>query len=292
MLLRKLSTLLWRSINAWIDHRASSMGAAIAYYTALSLAPLLLIVVAVASLVFGREAAQGAIVAELESMIGADGTHMVQAILSSSKGIGGGILSIAIGSSVLIVGATTVFAELQADLDQIWEVPARQRSGVLKFLRSRLLSFGLVLGVGFLLIVSLIASAAISAVAHLWGGWFGGQQMMLMVINFCVSVAFITVLFALIFKYLPTAAVAWKDVWAGAAFTSILFSVGKSLIGLYLGHSALSSSFGAAGAFVVVIVWIYYAAQIFLLGAEFTFQYAALTRSKASIPAGRVQMTS
>ncbi len=279
---RDFGLLVWRSLNGWVDDRASSMGAAIAYYTALSLAPLLLIVVAIAGVVFGRDAAQGAIVVELQGIVGTDGARTIQSILASSQSLKGGILSIVIGSAVLLVGATTVFAELQADIDLIWHAKPRAGNGVLNFLRARLLSFGLVLGVGFLLIVSLLVSTAISAFSTFWGGWLVGEALLASSVNFVVSFGFITVLFALIFKFLPTAVIGWRDVWIGAAVTSLLFSVGKSAIGLYLGRSAVSSSFGAAGAFVVLIVWIYYAAQIFLLGAEFTYQYALMYGSRSA----------
>lgn len=252
------------------------MGAAIAYYTALSVAPLLLIVIAIAGAVFGRDAAQGAIVAELQDLIGPTGAKGIQLVLANARGVGGGVLSIVTGTVILLLGATTVFGELQTDLDLIWETTATTRNGLLKLLRARLLSFGLLLGVGFLLMVSLLISTAISSASEFFDHVLANQAHILAVVNFFISFAIITVLFALIFKFLPSCPVAWGDVWMGAAVTSLLFSAGKYLIGLYLGRSSVSSSFGAAGAFVVVIVWTYYAAQIFLFGAEFTFQYACL----------------
>lgn len=272
--LRDFWNLLRASVEAWSDDRASSMGAAIAYYTALSLAPLLLIVIAVAGIVFGREAAQGALFGQLTGLIGPDGAQAIQAILAGSKSIGGGIASIVVGAVVLLVGSTTVFVELQNDLDRIWRAEPPQGNGLANFVLTRLLSFGLLLGVGFLLIVSLLANVAITALGTLWGEWLGGAESLVQLLNFVVGIAIITVLFAVIFKFLPRTRIAWRDVWTGAAVTSLLFSIGKFAIGLYIGRSAISSSFGAAGAFVVLIVWIYYAAQVFLLGAEFTYQYA------------------
>lgn len=278
---RRFWPVLKLAVNGWVDHRASSMGAAIAYYTALSLAPLLLIVISVAGLVFGRDAAQGALVTQLQELIGADGAHAVQTVLASAKDIGGSLVSIAVGVVVLTIGATTVFAELQADLDRIWDTPTPPGNGLWNWVRTRLLSIGMVLGVGFLLMVSLLLSAAVAAIGKFWGDALGARETIAQALNFAVGFCIITALFAAIFKFLPSRRIAWRDVWTGAAVTSLLFAVGKSLIGLYLGKAAVSSSFGAAGAFVVLIVWIYYAAQIFLLGAEFTHQYARLHGSLA-----------
>lgn len=269
---RQCTALAQQAVKGWLDDGASSMGAAIAYYTVLSLAPLLLIVIAVAGLVFGQDAAQGALFAQFHELLGAQGAQAIQAVLVSSQGIGDGLLSIALGVTMLIVGATTVFAELQADLDRIWRVP--RRGGWRGLLMGRLLSFGLIVGVGFLLIVSLVASAAIAALGSFWNHWLAGAELLLQLLNFALGFAVITALFALIYKLLPSARIAWSDVWIGAAVTSLLFSVGRFLIGLYIGKAAVASSFGAAGTLVVVIVWVYYSAQIFLLGAEFTYHYA------------------
>ncbi|EIT72215.1 MULTISPECIES: YihY/virulence factor BrkB family protein [Hydrocarboniphaga] len=260
--------------EGWVDDNASSMGAAIAYYTMLSLAPLLLIVITTAGLIFGEEAARGALFGELAELVGDNGAQAIQAILISSSELGSGLISILIGLVTLFIGATTVFAELQSDLDRIWKAPVPKHGGVLGFLRKRLLSFGMILGIGFMLIVSLVASAAIAAVGTLWNQWLMGTETLLQVLNFFVGFAVITGLFALIYKLLPSVPIAWSDVGIGAAVTSLLFSAGKFLIGLYLGKAAISSSFGAAGTLVVVIVWVYYSAQIFLFGAEFTYHFA------------------
>lgn len=270
---REIGNLAKRSLKGWIDDGASSMGAAIAYYTVLSLAPLLLIVITVAGLIFGEDAARGALLDELAGLVGQQGAEAVQAVLASSNQLGEGLASILLGAVMLFIGATTVFAELQSDLDRIWRAkPAA--SGLRSMLRTRLVSLGLILSVGFLLTVSLVASAAISALGAIWDQWLGGTEVLLQLLNFALGFAIITVLFALIYRLLPSVAIEWDDVWIGAAVTSMLFSVGKFLIGLYLGKASIASSFGAAGTLVVVIVWVYYSAQIFLLGAEFTYHYA------------------
>ncbi len=274
------------TLNGWVDDKASTMGAAIAYYTMFSLAPLLLMVITIAGLIFGDEAARGALFGQLAGLVGKNGAEAIQAILSSSSSLSGGLVSIAVSVVTLFIGATSVFAELQADLDHIWKVEKPVATGVRGFVRTRLLSFGVILGVGFLLIVSLVASAAIAAVGLIWDHWLGGTETLLQALNFVVGFGVITTLFALIYKLLPSVRLAWSDVWIGAAATSLLFSIGKFLIGLYLGKAAISSSFGAAGTLVVVIVWVYYSAQIFLFGAEFTHCYATQHGSrKAAVPA-------
>lgn len=270
----ELRTLIRQSINGWIEDRAPSMGAALAYYTAFSLAPLLLIVIAVAGLVFGEDAARGAILDELSELVGADGAAAIQAMLAGLDGKKEGIFAAVVSAVTLFIGATTAFVELQSDLDRIWKVETRTAGGVWGFLRTRLLSFGMVLGIGFLLLVSLVISAFVSTLEKFWGGWFVGVELLLQASNFLVSFGVITVLFAMIYKILPSVDIEWDDVWIGALVTSLLFSVGKFLIGLYIGKSAVSSSLGASGTFVVLLLWLYYSTQIFLLGAEFTYAYA------------------
>lgn len=279
---RMLWTLAKQSVTAWIDDRASSMGAAIAFYTVFSLAPLLLISIAIAGLVFGEEAARNAIVEQLGGMVGDTGAAGIQTVLEAARDPEGGVIATVVSTLTLIVGATTVFAELQTDLDIVWKVPPdKQKTGISGLVRARLLSLGIVLGVGFLLIVSLILNAALAALGEWWGGWFGNWELTLQAVNFLVSFVVITGLFAMIFKILPSVPIAWDDVWIGAAVTSLLFSIGKFLIGLYIGKSALASGFGAAGTFIVVIVWVYYSSLVFLLGAEFTHVYAHGAGSKA-----------
>lgn len=282
----------WRLVKeaaaAWMEDRAPSMGAALSYYTVFSIAPLLLIVIAVAGLVFGTEAAQGAIVAQLQGLLGDGGARTIQELLRSVSEPKEGVAATIVGAVLLLIGATTVFAELQVALDRVWEVPERARpSGLWGFLRARLLSFGMILGIGFLLLVSLVISAAISALGNWWGPLFGGWETLAHVVNFAASFALVTVMFALIYRFMPDVRIEWHDVWIGAAVTALLFTIGKTLIGLYIGKSSVASGFGAAGSLAVLLLWVYYSAQIFLLGAEFTWVYAHSYGSQQAQPAKR-----
>ncbi|HSU20972.1 YihY/virulence factor BrkB family protein [Comamonadaceae bacterium OTU4NAUVB1] len=264
-----------KAVMAWIDDLAPSMGAAISYYTMFSLAPLLVIVIAVAGAIFGREAVQGEIVTQLQGLIGREGAVAVQGLIKSADEPAKGLIASLISIAVLIVGATTVFGELQSSLDRIWHVPEREKpSGVWGLLRARVLSFGLILGLAFLLMVSLLVSASVAAFGGWAGGLLPGWELLLLGLNTVVSIGITTVLFAMIFKLMPTVRIEWHDVWIGAIVTAVLFEVGKTLIGLYLGKSGVNESFAAAGSLVVLLAWVYYAAQIFLLGAEFTKVYA------------------
>jgi membrane protein len=265
--------LIKMSVVSWRKDHASSMGAALAYYTLFSIAPVLIIVIAVAGFFFGAEAARGEIVAQLRGLLGEDGATAVQGLLESASDREEGLFATISSIALLLLGATTVFAELQSDLDRIWRAEAKPINGLWAFLRARLLSFGLVLVLAFLLLVSLVLSAALAALGNWWGGWFEGWAVLLEIINFVVSFAITTGLFAVIYKLLPRTKIAWHDVWIGAAVTALLFAVGKFLIGLYIGRSGVASGFGAAGSFVVLLVWVYYSTQIFLLGAEFTWVY-------------------
>lgn len=268
-------SLAKKSVSAWVDDYAPSMGAAIAYYTVFSIAPLLIIVIAVAGMVWGQEAVEGRIVGQLAGLLGHDAAAGMQGLLRAANHPAQGVLATAISIGVLVLGATTVFAELQSALDRIWQVPAAQKkSGILATLRSRLLSFGLVLGLAFLLSISLVVSAAVAAFGSWASGLLPGLEIILQVVNIVISIGITTVLFAMIFKFMPQAKVAWRDVWIGAVVTAVLLEIGKVLIGLYIGKSSVTSSFAAAGSLVVLLVWVYYAAQIFLLGAEFTWVYA------------------
>ncbi len=271
---RRLGRLLRETVSAWVDDRAPSMGAALAYYTMFSIAPLLLIVISVAGLVFGADAARGEITAQLRGLIGEAGAQMVEGLVESADRPAQGLLSTLVGAALLAVGATTVFAELQDALDRIWRAPQRAAGGLWALLRARLLSLGLILGMGFLTMVSLLLSAALSALGKWWGAWFGHWLQLAEWLNQAIAFALVTAMFAMIYKLMPRARVAWADVWLGAAVTALLFTVGKFLIGLYLGRSGLGSVFGAAGSLVVLMVWVYYSAQVFLLGAEFTWAYA------------------
>ena len=271
---RRLGRLLRETVSAWIDDRAPSMGAALAYYTMFSIAPLLLIVISVAGLVFGADAARGEITAQLRGLIGDAGAQLVEGLVESANRPAQGLLSTLAGAMLLVVGATTVFAELQDALDRIWRAPQRAAGGLWALLRARLLSLGLILGIGFLTMVSLLLSAALSALGKWWGSWFGHWLLLAEWLNQLIGLAMVTVMFAMIYKLMPRARVAWADVWLGAAVTALLFTAGKFLIGLYLGRSGLGSVFGAAGSLVAMLAWVYYSAQIFLLGAEFTWAYA------------------
>ena len=269
--LRHLFDLCRRAVMAWIDDFAPSMGAAISYYTVFSLAPLLIIVIAVAGAVFGREAVQGEIVGQLQGLIGREGAIAVQGLIKSASEPAKGLVAGAISIVVLMVGATTVFAELQSALDRIWHVPEKEKpSGLWAILRARVLSFGLILGLAFLLMVSLSISAGISAFGSFASGLLPGWEVLLQVVNMALAVGITTVLFAMIFKFMPSVEIDWKDVWVGAGVTAVLFEIGKFAIGLYLGKSGVNESFAAAGSLVVLLAWGYYAAQIFLRGAEFT----------------------
>ncbi len=286
MHLMSIWDLTRKSVVAWLDDYAPSMGAALAYYTLFSLAPLLIIAIAVAGLFFGQEAARGEIVAQMQQLIGRDGAVAVQSLLKSANAPAKDIFATVVSIVVLVIGATTVFAELQSDLDRIWRVPAPAKvNGIWNLLRSRLLSFGLVLGLGFLLLVSLVISAGIAAFGKWSYGFFEGRAAYLHTLNFGISFAITTLLFAMIFKFMPRARIAWRDVWVGAAVTSLLFEVGKLLIGLYLGTTSVASGFGAAGSLVVLLVWVYFSAQAFLLGAEFTWvcahEYGSMAAQRA-----------
>lgn len=276
------------AVSAWVDDYAPSMGAALSYYTLFSLAPLLIIVIAVAGMVFGQEAAQGEIVAQLRGIMGEDGAVAVEGMLKAAREPVKGVVATIVGIALLLLGATAIFAELQSALDRIWRVPAAQaESGIWHLLRTRLLSFGLVLGLGFMLTVSLVVSATLAALGKWWGGWFAGWDVVLEVLNFAVSLGIFTLLFAMIYKIMPRAMIPWRYVWTGAAVTALLFTIGKVLIGLYLGKSSLASGFGAAGSFVLLIAWVYYSAQIFLFGAEYTWVYANRHGSRVQQPVPR-----
>jgi len=270
------------AVAAWVDDYAPSMGAALAYYTLFSLAPLLLISVSIAGLVFGPEAARGEVFSELRDMIGDEGAAAAQSLLQSLNKPAQGVVGTLVGLATLVIGAASVFGELQNSLDRIWRAPPRRGgAGLWTLIRTRLLSFGMILCVGFLLVVSLVASAAIAALGKRYANAFGGWALVAEALNFALSFAVVTALFAMIYKILPRVRIGWRDVWTGAAVTALLFALGKSLIGLYLGRSGLASGFGAAGSLVVVIVWMYYSAQVFLLGAEFTHVYAHACGSRS-----------
>lgn len=278
-------SLIKKTFSSWVEDYAQSMGAALAYYTLFSISPLLLIVISIAGLVLGEEAARGEIYGQLHDLMGREGAIAVQSLLESVNKPKKGVISTIVGIAVLLVGATSVFGELQSALDRIWRAPGRDKSeGVWALLRSRLLSFGMILGLGFLLMVSLVFHAALSALGKWWGPVFGEWETLAQIVNTVISFAFTTVVFAMIYKFMPRADIHWRDVRIGAAVTALLFTFGKYLIGLYIGKSGVGSGFGAAGSLVVVLVWVYYSAQIFLLGAEFTWVYARSYGSRKGEP--------
>ncbi|HEV7394542.1 MAG TPA: YihY/virulence factor BrkB family protein [Burkholderiales bacterium] len=260
--------------SSWVDDYAQSMGAALAYYTMLSIAPFLLIVISLAGMIFGVEAARGEIAAQLQGLMGREGAEAVQKLLESASKPAESMTAAVAGLVLLLVGATSVFAELQDALDRIWRAPKRSRRGIWSLLRARLLSFGTIAGISFLMMVSLVVSAALAAIGKLWGPRFSDWQSLVAVVNVVFSYVLTTTVFAMIYKVMPRVKVAWRDVFIGATVTALLFTIGKSLIGLYIGRSGLTSGFGAAGSLVMAMVWVYYSAQIFLLGAEFTWAYA------------------
>jgi membrane protein len=272
--LRAMWALVRDVAMGYSEDRAPSMGAALAYYTLFSVAPLLLIVIAVAGAVFGPEAARGEIFAQLRGLLGADGASAVEGLLNSVHRQGQSGWGTAVGAVLLLVGATTVFAELQDALDRVWRTATPRRAGFLNVLRARLVSFGLIVGVGFLLIVSLVMSAALAVLSRWWAPLFGGWPQLLQGADALVSFGLMLVLFAAIFKIVPSARIAWHDVWIGSAVTAVLFTIGKVLIGLYIGTSGVTSGFGAAGSLVALLVWVYWSSQVFLIGAEFTWAYA------------------
>ncbi len=273
--------LIKKSVTSWSDDYAPSMGAALAYYTVFSIAPLLLIVIAIAGFIYGEDAARGAIFTQISGLVGADGATAIQGLLKSVNKPSESIVATIVGICTLLLGATTVFGELQDALNRIWRAPAlTEEGGLWSLLRRRLLAFGMILTIGFLLIVSLLLSAVVAAISGWLGPSFIGWEALLHLINFAIGFGVTTVLFAMIYKIMPRVNIAWRDVWLGAAVTSLLFSIGKFLIGLYIGKTSVASGFGAAGSLAVLLVWIYYSTQVFLMGAEFTWVYANMYGSR------------
>ncbi len=269
----KLSDV-WATIKEtfsdWSEDNASRLAAALAYYSLLSLAPLLVIIIAVAGLFFGQDAARGKVAGELGSVVGGEAAQGLQSVVANAHTPSAGVVSTVVGIVTLFVGASGVFGELQSSLNTIWEVQPKPGRGVLGQLKDRFFSFSMVLGVAFLLLVSLVLSSVLSAIGGAVTGGLPGGEALWQIVNFVFSLAMVTVMFALIFKYVPDAEVKWRDVWLGAAATAGLFTIGKFLLGLYLGKAAVGSAYGAAGSIIALVVWVYYATQIFFLGAEFT----------------------
>jgi membrane protein len=276
--LRELWRIVLASVSSWVAHSASSLGAALAFYTLFSVAPILIIALAVAGYFFGAHVAENELLAQLRDLTGDAGADALRDLLASAQFSDKRGIAAAVGLITLLVGATSVFGELQHALDVIWGSPDRLKTEAAwwTLLRRRLLSFGMVLGVGFLLLVSLIVSAVLAALAAWLETRMTGIGIILPILDLGLSFGLSVLLFAMIYKYVPHESIAWRDVWIGAAVTAFLFAVGKSLIGLYLGRSSFRGVYGAAGSLIVLLLWVYYSAQIFLLGAEFTraFTYA------------------
>jgi membrane protein len=281
---RALWMMAREAVTAWIDDYAPSMGAALAYYTMFSIAPLFVIAIAIAGFVFGADAAQNALYAQIRELVGDVAAASIQALVKSASNPTHGALAAAIGAVILVFGATSVFGELTSDLDRIWRAPTEKRpSGIAALIRSRLLSFAMVMVIGLLLVALLVASTTVAALVRWWGAVNGHIAVVLHAIDFAVSQVLVTLFFALIYKVLPSVRIGWRDVWVGAAVTALLFTIGKIAIGVYLGRSALVSTFGAAGSIVLLLVWVYYSAQVFLLGAEFTWVYARRFGSRVGL---------
>lgn len=274
MNVKNIWPLITESAEEWDKDKCPRLGAAISYYTLFSLAPILIIAIAIAGLIFGQEAAQGQIVAQIQGLVGSEGAQAVQTMLENAYKSSDSVWATAIALATLMIGATGVFIELQDSLNTVWEVMPKPGRGIKGILQDRLFSFGVVLGVGFLLLVSLILSAGLTALSNYASSLLPGTAFIWQVVNFVVSFAVTTFLFAMIYKLLPDVKLEWKHVWIGGAVTAVLFTIGKFLIGLYLGNSSTASTYGAAGSLVVLLVWVYYSAQIFLFGAEFTQVYA------------------
>lgn len=270
----RLREVLAESLKGWIAHRAGSKGAALAFYTLFSMAPILILATAAAGYFFGAESAQGEISAQVEGLVGENGARTIQALLAGARDPGSGLVATLVAAVLLLVGAASVFVELKASLDEIWGLEPPKGRAVIAFLRARLHSFGMVLVLAFLLLVSLVLSAALGLLERYAGGIWSGSYGIFAMLSSGITFAAIASLFAVIYKVLPEAPLSWRDVWIGAVFTAVLFTFGKYVIGLYLGRGAVASSFGAAGSIVALLLWVYYSAQIFFLGAEFTRQYA------------------
>ncbi len=278
-------SLLRRTYGEWSEHQAPRLGASVAFYSLLSFAPLLVLVTAVIALAFGQQSAQGLLINDARQLIGDRGAETVESLLKNAQKPASGVFASLVAFVTLLFGASGVFTELQAALNLMWGATLQTSTGFRGMVKERLFSFGMVLSIGFLLLVSLLLSAGLAYIGRSFGQLLPLPPSLLEAINFVVSFAVITVLFALMFKYVPAAKISWRDVWVGAVGTALLFTVGKLLLGLYLGKASFGSTYGAAGSLVALIVWIYYSAQIFFFGAEFTHVYAEAHTAKSADPA-------
>jgi membrane protein len=284
--LKVVGSMIKQTFSEWSNDKCSRLGAALSYYTIFSLAPLLLLVVSIAGLAFGRAAAEGRILDEMVGIVGADAAKVIQEALAKTSKPSDGVVGVVISVVVLLVGATGVMVELQDALNTVWKVVPKPNRGIRGFIRNRLLSIAMILSLGFLLLVSLVVSAVLSALTGWLRGVIGDWVVLGWVVDIAISGGSVTLIIALIYKILPEARIAWHDVWVGAFATAVLFLLGKYLIGLYIGRASVGSVFGAAGSLAVLLVWIYYSAQLVLLGAEFTRVYANRFGKKV-VPSGQ-----
>jgi len=266
--------LIKLAARGWVKNRAPSMGAALAFYSAFTLAPLLIIIISIAGAIFGEHAARGAIDTQLTNVVGPTAAGAIKSLLVAAQSKSRGILPTIVGVVTLLIGATTVLVELQSDLDRIFGAPSRVGAGIRTLAHSHAFSLLIVLGIGALFLASLVLTGVLTMFTKTWGHFFPALASMLYVVHFVVSLALVSTLNAILYKFLPNATIAWRDVWVGSVTTALLFQVGQIGIGLYLTHSAVASAYGAAGAMVVLLLWLYYSAQIFLFGAEFTRAYS------------------
>ncbi len=272
--------LLADTIRACINDDIFSQGAALSYYTFFAIAPLFVIALALAGFWFGEETASRELFGQLNQLVGKEGGDAIQSVVTAASKSKSGFWATCLAGGTLAVAATGVFVQLQNSLNKIWMVTPKRGTGLRDFIHHRLLSFAMVLGVGFLLLVSLICSASLAALGNFIGDYVTGKELFLKILNFALSLGIITVLFTMIFKFLPDVKIAWRDVWLGGFMTALLFNLGKFLIGIYLGRSTLTSVYGTMGSLVVVLVWVYYSAHILFLGAQFTCTCATKFNAK------------
>jgi membrane protein len=279
---KTLWLIIRQTFSNWNEHEAPRQGAALAFYTILSMAPLVILVTAMLAMIFGHSTAETELLSQVEGLVGHQGSDAVKAVIEQAQKPSSGALASVFGLLTLLFGASGVFIELRFALDTIWDVGSADDTGVWAMVQERFASFGMVLAVGFLLLVSLLISAALAALGKFYGGFLPIPEHLLSAINIVVSLVSIAALFALIFKYVPRAKIPWRECRIGATITAVLFTIGKFAIGLYLGKATIGSAYGAAGSLVVLIIWVYYSAMIFLFGAEFTHILGARTRPSAT----------
>lgn len=266
----------------WVEHRAASKGAALALYTLFSLAPMLVLVVTIAGFFFGEETVRNQLLQQMSGLMGAQGGEAVRTILAGAKHEDAGFMAGLISAGLVLISATSAFGELKDSLDELWEVPPSKESGIWAFLRQRVLSFGLILVIALMLLITLAVSTALAAMDSIWPGGEGSPlKLVSVVLSHLVSFGVVTALFAVIYKYLPATKIAWKDVIIGALITAALFIIGKTAIGIYVANADIASAYGAAGSVVIMILWVYYSAQIFFYGSLFTHEYAMKLGSRA-----------